>query len=170
MTTETRTERDRATQKLYEIIRDLEVGMLTTVRADGTLHTRPMVTRFDESSGGLWFFTNEHAPKAREVKADDEVVVAYADAKRQVYASVSGRAALSHDQALMKRLWAPALITWFPKGLDDPDLALMNVDVQNGEFWDVPSKTVAEIMAAVQDGLDNPPPVDTGDHGKVKIR
>ena len=70
-------------------------------------------------------------------------------------------AAVVRDRDLMKRLWEPTLVTWFPKGLEDRTLALLRVEVRGGEYWDVPSSTMVEIIAAVQTGLDNPPPVDT---------
>jgi general stress protein 26 len=157
-------------ERLYAIIRELEVGMLTTARADGTMHTRPMVTRFGDTPGVLWFFTSESAHVGREVAGDRHVAVAYADPKRQVYACISGSATVVRDRALMNRLWTPLLITWLPKGLDDPALALLQVKVRTGEYWDAPSETMVEIIAAVQSALDHPPPVDTGEHVRVDVK
>lgn len=158
-----------AREKLYGIIRDIEIGMLTTVRPDGRLHTRPMATRFEDPTGPLWFFTAEETPKVAELEEDRHVSVAYADPKRQIYAVVSGRGTVVRDRAAIARLWAPTLITWFPKGPDDPNIALLRVDVRTGEYWEAPSSTMVEIIAAVQAGLDNPPRVDVGDHAKVKL-
>lgn len=36
----------------------------------------------------------------------------------------------------MAALWQKPLKTWFPKGLDDPDLALLKVEVEHAEYWD----------------------------------
>lgn len=156
--------------KLFAIIRELKIGMLTTLRHDGSLHVRPMVTRLEHEGGPLWFFTAEQAPKSGEVDADRHVAVAYADPGRQLFAAVSGTARVLRDRARMEALWSPTLVTWFPKGLDDPDLALLRVDATIGEYWDAPSSTMVEIIAAVQSGLDNPPAVDVGDHAKVRLK
>ncbi len=156
--------------KLFAIIRQLAIGMLATVRSDGSLHARPMVTRFEGEEGPLWFFTSERDPKAGEIEADRHVAVAYADPGRQLFAAVNGKARLTRDRKRMEALWSPTLVTWFPKGLDDPDLALLRVDVVAGEYWDAPSSTMVEIIAAVQSGLENPPPVDVGDHARVRMK
>ncbi len=46
-------------QKLRELIKDIDIGMLTTVQPDGTLHSRPMSNQSSASNfdGTLWFFT-----------------------------------------------------------------------------------------------------------------
>src|SRR5262245_18126906 len=49
-----RTDATSRTEKLWTIIRDLEVGLLTVSRADGSLHARPVVVHGDESSRTLW--------------------------------------------------------------------------------------------------------------------
>lgn len=156
-------------EKLFAIIRDIRIGMLATARGDGRLHMRPMVTHLEEADGPLWFFTAEDSPKAEEIASDRHVAIGYTDAKRQMYAVVSGTARLVQDHEVIRRLWSPTLVTWFPKGMEDPNLALLRVDVSGGEYWDAPSSTMVEIMAAVQSGLAHPPPIDSGDHAKVRM-
>lgn len=159
---------DAVRATLYQIIRDVETGMLTTVRPDGTLHTRPMVTRLREPSGDLWFFTTDQAPKTDDVRHDAQVAVAYADSKRNTFASVSGVATIVRDVQIQHQLWTPPLLAWFPKGPDDPDIELLQVRVRSGEYWDAPSSTMIEIIAAVQAGLDSPPVMDAGEHARIE--
>lgn len=159
---------ERVRANLYQIIRDVGTAMFTTIRPDGTLHTRPMVTCMREPMGDLWFFTTEHAPKAEEIRQDRQVALGYADAKRSVYATVSGTAEIVHDTQLKHQLWSPPLLAWFPKGPDDADLALLRVRMRTAEYWDAPSSTIIEIIAAVQAGLDQPPVMDTGEHAKIE--
>ena len=45
----------------------------------------------------------------------------------------------------MKELWNHLYQAWFPQGLEEPDLALLKVDVERAEYWDAPSGTMAEI-------------------------
>lgn len=144
--------------------------MLTTVRDDGTLHTRPMLTRFNEPMGDLWFFTTEHARKSDEVRHEHQVAVAFADPQRNIYASVTGSATVEHDRQSMSRLWAPQLMAWLPRGPDDPELALLRVRVRSAEYWDAPSSTMIEIIAAVQAGLESSSPAVAGEHEEVNLR
>lgn len=151
--------------KCYQMMRDIEVAMLTTVQANGMMHTRPMVTRFREPRGDLWFFTREDAPKAGEVAREHDVAVAYADPRHQWYVAVSGRAEIVHDRQLQNRLWTPALAAWFPEGVEDERLALLRVKIRTAEYWDAPSSTMIEILLASDGGTAN----DSGGHGKVNL-
>jgi general stress protein 26 len=44
---------------------------------------------------------------------------------------------LSQDRAEIDRLWNESWQIWFPKGKQDPDLVLLRVQVESGEFWDL---------------------------------
>lgn len=39
----------------------------------------------------------------------------------------------------MQELWSEPLRAWFPKGLDDPNIALLKVTVSSAQYWDSPS-------------------------------
>lgn len=137
-------------KKLGELIQDINVAMLTTVCDDGSLRSRPMATQqTGDFDGTLWFFTKADAPKVHE--ADHHPVnLAYAKPDKQHYVSVSGKAALVRDQAKIKELWNPMYKAWFPKGLDDPELALLRVDVEKAEYWDSPSSTMVHLVGFVK--------------------
>ena len=79
-------------QKLYVLIKDVKICMMTTIEPDGTLHSRPMYNQEADEAGELWFFTYLRSPKMTEVSKDNHVNLAYADPDKQHYISVSGRA------------------------------------------------------------------------------
>lgn len=134
-------------EKLRELIKDIEIAMLTTEEDDGTLRSRPMGTQNDDSfNGELWFFTYGNSHKVDEVKGHAEVCVTYSAPDKQRYVSMSGRASVSRDRKKMEELWSPILKAWFPKGLDEPDIALLNVKVSKAEYWDSPSSPVAHAF------------------------
>ena len=80
---------DSDAEKLGELIKDVRIAMLTTVRRDGTLHTRPLATLKYENDGELWFFTSVDSAKVDEIEDDLLVSVAYADTDQNVYVAVS---------------------------------------------------------------------------------
>lgn len=133
-------------KKLGEMINDIEFAMLTTVDEDGSVRSRPMATQQDEFNGTLYYFTYGNSHKVLEVRQNSEVNVSYARPDKQQYVSLSGTASLSRDRAKMEELWNPALKAWFPKGLDEPDIALLQVDVKKAEYWDSPSSAVAHVV------------------------
>jgi general stress protein 26 len=143
-------ERSHAVKKLGEMIKDIDFAMMTTVEEDGTLRSRPMSTQQVEFDGDLWFFTRESAPKVEEVENDRRVNLSYADPKDQRYVSVSGAAQVVRDRQKIEELWSPALKAWFPKGLEDPDIALLRVRVEQAEYWDSPSSTMMHILGFIK--------------------
>jgi general stress protein 26 len=143
-------ERNERIRKLAELISDIEFAMLTTIEPDGSLRSRPMATQKQDFDGDLWFFTRASAPKVDEVEQDQNVCVAFARPGKQHYVSVSGRARLVRDRAMIERLWNPAYKAWFPAGLDDPDLALIKVSAEKAEYWDGQTGAVAHLVGLAQ--------------------
>lgn len=155
--------------KLWRMIKGIEVAMLTTVDEDGTLRSRPMWVQQKDFDGDLWFFTKAGAPKVFEVGRHHQVGLAFAEPKRQDYVSVSGKAELVRDRDKARELWSEWLKTWFPQGLDDPDLALLRVRVEKAEYWDAPSSTMVHLYGYLKSRATGEPP-HPGDTGKVALR
>ncbi len=125
-------------RKLAELIRGVRIAMLVTRAGDGTLRARPMATQEADFDGTLWFFTAQHSSKVNELVQNPQVVLSYEDSPGHRYVSLSGRAALVRDAGKARQLWSPLYRDWFPKGLEDPELALLRVDVSRAEYWDSP--------------------------------
>ncbi|MBH8576539.1 pyridoxamine 5'-phosphate oxidase family protein [Nostocaceae cyanobacterium CENA369] len=133
----TSTDRDQQIQKLRELIADIDSGMLTTVDDNGSLHSCPMSTNGQITSDGvLWFFIYGSSHKATEIEHNQQVNVSFVSPDRQRYISVSGTAQLVKDRNKMQEQWKPQLQTWFPKGLDEPDIALLKVTMDKADYWD----------------------------------
>jgi general stress protein 26 len=127
-------------EKFGELIADIRVAMVTTVEADGTLHTRPLATLSYESGDELWFFTKADSAKVDELEQDMRVSVAYADTAKNNYVAVAGTGEIVRDPGKAKELWTPFARAWFPEGLDDPDLVLLHVRMERAEYWTSPGK------------------------------
>lgn len=133
---------DADRQKVWELIKDIKVTMMVTQDASHHLSARPMVAAQTEFNGTLWFMTREHTPKVDEVEAEHKVLLAYSHPSKQNYVSVAGKAKTVRDRAKIKEVWSEPMRTWFPKGADDPEIALIAVDVDSAEYWDAPSSAV----------------------------
>lgn len=160
--------RDESIQKLWSLIKEVQFGMLTTVDQDGKLRSRPMATQKVEFDGTLWFFTYGASPKAQEIQHDQVVNVSFANPNDNTWVSVSGTAQISRDRQKMEQLWNPILKAWFPKGLDEPDIALLKVDVTAAEYWDAPSNPVVQLYGFVKSQVTGSPP-SPGDHDKIDL-
>jgi general stress protein 26 len=125
--------------KLNELIQGIPTAVLTTVRPDSSLHSRPRAAQPIDDSGAFWFLTGSNTEKVEAVRTIQRVNLAFLDHAADRYVSVSGFCELVRNSAKAKSLWKPEYKTWFPGGLEDPDLVLMRIVVQEAEYW-VPSQ------------------------------
>jgi general stress protein 26 len=147
-----------ARAELWEKIEGIRPAMMTTVEPDGSLRSRPMWTQGDEFDGSLWFFTGDDAPKVDELEQNPHVGLSYAAPDKDLFVSVSGRAELVHDRRKIEELWNKFAEAWFPDGVDDPNLALLRIDVERAQYWEDKKPKLlqlAEVVIAIV--RDKPP-------------
>lgn len=137
---------DRDVRKLGELLKGHKYAMLTTIDEDGSLHSRPMGVLEVDFNGTLWFFTKEQAPKVWEIQHDAHVNVAFSDPSRSHFVSLRGMARLVRDHQKVAELFKPIHKAWFPEGLDDPELSLLEVRVTRADYWDPPSSTMVQLI------------------------
>ncbi|MEW6253032.1 MAG: pyridoxamine 5'-phosphate oxidase family protein [Planctomycetota bacterium] len=147
--TTTPTTRSDVIAKLDDLTRDIHVAMLTTTMPDGVLRSRPMAAPQRSFDGDFWFFTGWNTEKVHELLTDAHVNLTFVKHEDNRYVSASGRATIVRDRGKAKELWSPAFKAWFPKGLDDSNLALLRVRVEQAEYWDAPSSTMVHIAGFI---------------------
>jgi len=130
--------------KLYALIKEIEIAMMTTRRPDGHLDSRAMATQKPASGADLWFVTAEGTGKLAELQHDPHVNLSFYNMKTREWISVSGLATISRDRAKIKELYAPDWSMWFPDEgdprhgtPDDPRFVLIGVDVHGAVFFEV---------------------------------
>ncbi len=149
--------------KLLEKIKEVKYATLTTLDAQGHLHGRPMYTCAPGGDGALWFFTEKDAQKISEVRANKQVGLGYSDPGAATYVTIAGAATVVEDKQKIKDLWREDFRGFFPKGSDDPNLALLRVDIESGEYWDSPSNLFVRAFAyakAITTGEKHQPTAD----------
>jgi general stress protein 26 len=160
---------DAALAKVAEMVDDAKFAMLTTIAKDGSLQSRPMATMQLDSEGNLWFFTSLSSLKIAEAQADQHVNLSYARTDKQDYLSLSGTAELVRDKEKMHSLWSPWIKPWFPKGLDDPDLALLKVSITAAEYWDAPDSAMGRAYGLVK-AIATGDKDALGEHQKLDVK
>lgn len=163
---------DDSRQKLWEMIRDIRFAMLTTASAAGQLHARPMTTqnRRDDDGNRLWFFTSTSGELADDVRRNPQVAVAYADPDKDSWVSMSGRARFVDDQRRKQELWSTATQAWFPGGANDPNVGLLEIDIEAAEYWDVKSSKMVQLAKMAAAAARGDTPKKMGEHREVDMR
>lgn len=153
-------------QLIWNLIKDIKVGMLvTTDDQESVLRSRPMSLVQKEYDGTLYFFTDSQDAKAYEVKKDRDVCLTFQDSSQQVYVSLSGNANLNSDSKLIDRYWNEWVATWFPKGKNDPNLALLEVKISSGEHWNADENKIMQLFSIAKAKINKEAP-ELGTHEK----
>ena len=164
------TTQSNARELLWELVKDIRFAMFTT-RTDGRLRSRPMTTQNSEvdERSSLWFFMSRGSDAVGDLESDPVVNVAYADPGRDAYVSVSGEAAVVEDRAKKEQLWSRLAEAWFPDGVDDSELALVEVRIEDAEYWDVKESKVTQLFKMAKAAVVSEPPSGMGEHGEVHM-
>jgi general stress protein 26 len=165
-----RSESARRRARFDEIIRDFPVAMLVTHGRDGALIARPMSVARVGGDETLYFATAFDSEKVRELEAEPLVLVSFQG--KTEHAALSGRATVSRDRALVDDLWNDSWKVYFPRGKDDPDLAIVVVEPERGEYWDQSGLGGLSFLwraAKAYVGGDEIEPRED-DHGRVDLR
>lgn len=153
--------------KLRSFIDNGDIAILCTLRGD-RIHSRPMATSDLDAEGNIWFFTNEYSPKVDEVENNQNITLCYTDHANSKYICINGTASLVTDRTKMEELFNSSVRTFFPKGLDDPNLALLKVRPQHAEYWDSHSNSMVHFMGILGSALTDERAV-RGEHGEIDL-
>lgn len=159
-------------ETLWDLIKDTRFAMFTTRHgANGHLHASPMTTQNQDidEAGSLWFFMSRSSGTASDLVGEVEVNVSYANPDDDRYVSVSGRARIVADPAKTRALWNKMAEAWF-KGPDDPNLALVEVQISHAHYWDVKESKIVQLYEMAKAAITGKPPVNLGETGEVRMR
>lgn len=135
-------------EQLATLIEGIDIAMFTTVGPEGWLVSRPLSTQQASFDGErIWFFTEADSPKIGEIKRRKKVNLAYASKDENTYVSIAGEARINRDRAKLESLWNDAMKAFFPKGVNDPNLVLLEVEVRSAEYWTGPRTGVGKLLS-----------------------
>jgi general stress protein 26 len=152
-------------QKLYELIDDIEIAMMTTRRLDGHLESRAMASQKRASGADIWFVTAAGTGKLRDIAADPHVNLSYYKDRTREWISVSGIATISRDRQKIRELYAADWKIWFAEEgdprhgtPDDPRMVLIGVDVHAAVFLEVNKPQPVVLFEVVKGWLTGSEP------------
>ena len=156
-------------EHLFKLLCRFDNAMLVTRGAAGRLHARPMAIAHISPGADAFFVTSLQSHKVAEIEADPRVLVTFQSGG--AYASIIGGARVIHDRALIDRYWSDAWSMWFPEGKDDPDLCVIAVHADEGEYWDrAGADAVRFAFQAIKAAVAGTRPDNGRDqHAKVKL-
>lgn len=160
-------------RKLIELMDEFDDAMLTTQTREGALRSRPMRVADHRDNGDVLFVTSIASGKMDELQSHPEVAVVFQ--KPNTYLSISGIARIKTDRETIEEAWNDAMKVWFPDGKDSEDLAVIEVEAHDGEYWNLDLRHRFEFVVQAGKALiqgEKPYEGDedvAGEHGKVHM-
>jgi len=164
-----KTEHNQNIEKFIELAKDSKVCMLITKeKSDDSLSGRPMsISKIDED-GTMWFFTKASSYKVEEIEESKKVSISITNESSNNYLMINGIGTLVNDKIKMKELWSIILKAWFPLGLEDPDMLLIQVKPIEVNYWDSSSNTMVVLFNMLKSIVAGKV-YDEGEHGKINL-
>ena len=158
-----------ALAKLRDMLKDFPIAFMVTVD-DGEVTARPIGVVGDHAAfdGTLWFITDKRSRKVGAIEAGATTTLLFQNDKEGNYLQLSGRASVVEDRARLEELYTTLQRTWFPKGLDDPDITLVRFDAVEGNYWDKHDSMV-RLAAAFTKSLITGAPGKSGNAGIARL-
>ncbi|MCE7066401.1 pyridoxamine 5'-phosphate oxidase family protein [Dyadobacter sp. CY326] len=126
---------DKTLKDVSEIMRNIDLCMLTTTTSDGALASRPMSNNGDvEYDGNSYFFTWEGSRTVSDIELDNGVNLTF-QGDNGIFISVTGKGEVSRSREEMEEHWVSDLDKWFENGLDTPGIAMVTVKAKRIKYW-----------------------------------
>ena len=100
---------------------------------DSDEHHIPLTAQLDpDQVDTLYFFVGKDNRLAKGGMA----MVHFISKGHDYFACMDGEAQIDNDFAQIEKLWNPQVEAWFPGGKNDPNLALLRIDIHSAELWE----------------------------------
>jgi general stress protein 26 len=158
-------------EHFISLLKRFDTVMLVTLNSEHEFHGRPMAVAAVEPDGRIWFLSGKDTAKVHEIEVDSHAYLTAQDGD-SAFLTLAGRASLVDDQEKVRDLWQEGFKVWFPRGKEDPDIEVISVQPEVGEFWDTGggyrAKYYWEAAKAYVTGAV-PSLDETGEHGRVRL-
>ena len=125
---------DEKREHVRKLLAGFDTAMLVTSSMAGDLRSRPLSIAEKREGSILYFATSLESEKVQEIERNSSVNVALQDGRR--FVSLTGRARIIRDRALIHELWSESWKVFFPEGETDPSLCLLAVEPTEASYWD----------------------------------
>eukprot|EP01088_Endostelium_zonatum_P002461 TRINITY_DN1301_c0_g1_i1.p1 TRINITY_DN1301_c0_g1~~TRINITY_DN1301_c0_g1_i1.p1 ORF type:complete len:198 (-),score=53.27 TRINITY_DN1301_c0_g1_i1:47-640(-) len=153
-------------------IANFNTAMINTVDSKGAIGGVPLAIAQHDEGNQLFFFAPGDGRTVEDVRArPTDVCVTMSSANR--YVTVTGTGRVHTDKPTLEKYWTQKLLPYFPQGTDTPNIALIVVEPNYGEYWDSagPWKLINSYYQMISAALTGTVPDrdKVGEHNKVSL-
>ena len=99
---------------------------------------RPMTAQIDGDAdiGPIYFFGGKNSTLYQKLgNSTHKAEFTHVPKGHELFAAVEGEVSVCHDNDVLERLWNPFVAAWYPGGKDDPNLALLKMEIGEAKVW-----------------------------------
>ena len=159
---------NEAVEKLQEMVSDIRTCVMITSGKTGARSSRPMAAVHTDHMGNIWFFTNLQSNKVKDIEMDHFVQLVFAHPGKDSYLDVRGRANVITDKKSIEEKWTIMVKAWFPDGINDPDICLLQIKTDEVHYWDTENSKMVRVLQAAMSIVAGKPLVE-GVHGELNV-
>lgn len=111
-----------------------EPAVLLTSEGLGAIHAQLGGGAGDSRT--LWFLADARALLDWEANRRPVVTLTFHSPDERVFLTLSGTAKVITDHGIVAGMWRPAFTRWFPGGVGDPRLLLVQFSPDDAEFYE----------------------------------
>ncbi len=130
--------------------------------ADGSTHSEPLTAQLDEDQVDTLFF---FVGKDNRLAGKDKLMLQFVSKGHDFFACIRGDARIDDDRAQIDKLWNNQVEAWFPGGKDDPNMALLRVDLDSAELWETDMSIAGRLKMLFGGTIKSD---EEGSHAKVE--
>ena len=160
-----------ALKDLWDVLAEFRFAMMVThdeIDGEKLMRGRPMAVHLDEDAGLIRFLSRRTDDKVEEVHAEHDVCLTFAQPDDNRFASVSGRATMNADRALIKKLWDAGAETWFKGDPETADVVVIEVRPSEAEYWRQDESTLTRVFQLAKGFITHDTP-DVGENRKIDM-
>ncbi|WP_333571254.1 pyridoxamine 5'-phosphate oxidase family protein [Sphingomonas sp.] len=125
-------------------------------------HSEPLTAQLDEDQVDTIFF---FIGKDNRMAKGGPAMLQFVSKGHDFFACLAGAARIDNDFAMIDKLWNSQVEAWFPGGKQDPNLALLRVDIDDAELWETDMSITGKVKMLFGGKIKSD---ETGSHAKVE--
>lgn len=123
-------------QQFVTLLREFRTGMLTTQTSFGHLTTRPMTIQPPRPDKPLWLVAFKGCSSLENLHQSPQVNLSFSRESDKAWISISGRAEINEDRALIEKLWNSEWDIWVGPNTPKSDAVLIEIEPIQIDFWE----------------------------------
>ena len=160
--------KNKGLEKLREYLTDIDVVMLATRLNKIPVNICPMALQEMDDQGDLWFVARKDSDHYKDIEHDNRIQLIATNHDNGTYLSIYGNATHTFSEEKLNEFWGSSLKHRFTDK-NDPNLVLLNVNVETVKYWDV-KNDISETIFQDDKGKYSGHVMNLGETGIINLQ